>query len=39
MIVAGAAGMGAVERFVLGSVSEQITRRAVCDVLIVRADK
>lgn len=39
LIVAGAAGMGAVERFVLGSVSEQITRRAVCDVLIVRADK
>lgn len=36
LIVAGATGLGALERFILGSVSEHITRRARCDVLIVR---
>lgn len=36
LIIAGATGLGAVERFIIGSVSEQIARRAKCDVLIVR---
>lgn len=39
LIIVGAVGMGAVERFVLGSVSEQISRRAACDVLIVRSQE
>lgn len=36
LIVAGATGMNAVERFLIGSVTESITRYAKCDVLIVR---
>ena len=36
LIVAGATGINAVERLFIGSVSENITRRAKCDVLIVR---
>ncbi len=36
LIVAGATGLNAVERFFIGSVSEHITRYAKCDVLIVR---
>ncbi|TRM12954.1 universal stress protein [Lentibacillus cibarius] len=36
LIVCGATGMGAVERFLIGSVSENITRHANCDVLVVR---
>ncbi|NGP46390.1 universal stress protein [Bacillaceae bacterium SIJ1] len=36
LIVSGATGLNAVERLVLGSVSEAITRHAPCDVLIVR---
>ncbi|RKD76040.1 nucleotide-binding universal stress UspA family protein [Sinobaca qinghaiensis] len=36
LIIAGATGLGTVERFIIGSVSEQIARRAKCDVLIVR---
>lgn len=36
LIVAGATGLGAIEHFLLGSVSEHIARRARCDVLIVR---
>ncbi|HLS08231.1 universal stress protein [Lentibacillus sp.] len=36
LIVCGATGMGAVERFLIGSVSESITRYASCDVLVVR---
>ncbi|WP_252312466.1 universal stress protein [Sinobaca sp. H24] len=39
LIIAGAAGTGAVERLILGSVSEHIVRRASCDVLIVRKKK
>lgn len=39
LIIAGAAGTGAVERLILGSVSEHIVRRATCDVLIVRKKK
>ncbi|MFD1851881.1 universal stress protein [Oceanobacillus bengalensis] len=36
LIICGATGMGAVERFLIGSVSENITRHASCDVLVVR---
>lgn len=36
LVVAGATGLNAVERLVIGSVSESITRKAPCDVLIVR---
>ncbi|TFJ92545.1 universal stress protein [Lentibacillus salicampi] len=36
LIICGATGMGAVERFLIGSVSESITRYASCDVLVVR---
>lgn len=38
LIVTGATGLNAVERFLIGSVSEHITRHAACDVLIVRSD-
>ncbi|GAB3791935.1 universal stress protein [Virgibacillus kimchii] len=36
LIICGATGMNAVERFLIGSVSESIARYATCDVLIVR---
>lgn len=36
LIVCGASGINSVERFFLGSVSENIARNAPCDVLIVR---
>ncbi|MEN2769147.1 universal stress protein [Ornithinibacillus xuwenensis] len=36
LIICGATGMNAVERFLIGSVSESITRHAACDVLVVR---
>lgn len=36
LIVCGATGLNAVERFFIGSVSENITRRSTCDVLVVR---
>lgn len=36
LIICGATGLNAVERFFMGSVSEHITRYAQCDVLIVR---
>ena len=36
LIICGATGMTAVERFLIGSVSESITRHATCDVLVVR---
>lgn len=36
LIVVGATGLNAIERFLIGSVSENIVRRASCDVLIVR---
>jgi nucleotide-binding universal stress UspA family protein len=39
LIICGATGMSAVERFFIGSVSEHITRSAHCDVLIVRTEK
>ncbi|MUV39321.1 putative universal stress protein [Lentibacillus sp. JNUCC-1] len=36
LIVCGATGMNAMERFLIGSVSESIARYATCDVLVVR---
>ncbi|WP_449355613.1 universal stress protein [Virgibacillus natechei] len=36
LIICGATGMNAVERFLIGSVSESITRYATCDVLVIR---
>jgi nucleotide-binding universal stress UspA family protein len=39
LIMCGATGLNAVERFFIGSVSEHITRYATCDVLIVRTDQ
>ena len=36
LIVVGATGLNAVERFLIGSVSESIARYAKCDVLIIR---
>ncbi|MFJ5621916.1 universal stress protein [Peribacillus loiseleuriae] len=39
LIVCGATGLNAVERFLIGSISENIVRNANCDVLIVRTDK
>ncbi|MEI5905469.1 universal stress protein [Bacillus spongiae] len=39
LIVCGATGLNAVERFFIGSVSEHITRSATCDVLVVRTKK
>lgn len=36
LIICGATGMNVVERFLIGSVSESITRHASCDVLVVR---
>ncbi|MDL4841335.1 universal stress protein [Aquibacillus rhizosphaerae] len=38
LIICGATGLNAVERFLIGSVSESITRYASCDVLVVRGD-
>lgn len=39
LILCGATGMNVVERFIIGSVSEHITRYATCDVLVVRTQK
>ncbi|MEK4875640.1 universal stress protein [Bacillus sp. FSL W8-0102] len=39
LIICGATGMNAVERFLIGSVSEHIARSSRCDVLIVRTNK
>lgn len=39
LIICGATGLNAMERFFIGSVSEHITRYAKCDVLVVRPDK
>ncbi|KGP73636.1 universal stress protein [Pontibacillus yanchengensis] len=39
LIICGATGLNAVERFFIGSVSEHITRYASCDVLVIRADQ
>ncbi|MGN8645794.1 universal stress protein [Gracilibacillus sp. HCP3S3_G5_1] len=37
LIICGATGMNRVERFLIGSVSENIARYAACDVLVVRS--
>jgi nucleotide-binding universal stress UspA family protein len=39
LIVCGATGLNAMERLLIGSVSEHITRYAKCDVLVVRTEK
>ncbi|HZG70526.1 MAG TPA: universal stress protein [Chondromyces sp.] len=39
LIICGATGLNAMERFLIGSVSEHITREANCDVLVVRTNK
>jgi nucleotide-binding universal stress UspA family protein len=39
LILCGATGMNAFERFLIGSVSEHIIRFAPCDVLVVRTEK
>lgn len=39
LIICGATGLNAVERFFIGSVSEHITRYANCDVLVVRPEQ
>lgn len=39
LIICGATGLNAVERFFIGSVSEHITRYAPCDVLVIRTNK
>lgn len=39
LIICGATGMNAVERFFIGSVSEHIIRYAKCDVIVVRTEK
>ncbi len=36
VIVVGSHGRGAIERLLLGSVSEQVVRHAPCPVLVVR---
>lgn len=38
LIMIGATGLNAVERILIGSVTEFVTRTAVCDVLVVRTD-
>ncbi|EGA91341.1 nucleotide-binding protein, UspA family [Planococcus donghaensis MPA1U2] len=39
VIICGATGLNAAERFVMGSVSERIVRTAKCDVLVVRREQ
>lgn len=36
LIIVGATGLGAIERILMGSVSENVVRHATCDVLVVR---
>lgn len=38
LIMIGATGLNAVERLLIGSVTEYVTRTALCDVLVVRTD-
>ncbi|WP_057894141.1 universal stress protein [Lacticaseibacillus brantae] len=38
LIMIGATGLNAVERLLIGSVTEYVTRNALCDVLVVRTD-
>ena len=37
--MSGTSGLNAVERFIVGSVSESIVRHAPCDVLVVRTEE
>lgn len=39
LIMIGATGLNAVERILIGSVTEYVTRIAKCDVLVVRTDE
>lgn len=39
LIVIGATGLNAVERFLIGSVTEYVTRTARCDVLVCRSQE
>jgi len=39
LIVCGAQGLNAVERYLMGSVSQHIVRSSHCDVLVVRTDE
>ena len=39
LIMSGTSGLNAVERFIVGSVSEAIVRHAPCDVLVVRTEE
>ncbi|MFC4409792.1 universal stress protein [Chungangia koreensis] len=39
LIICGATGLNAMERFLIGSVSEMIVRTAKCDVLVVRTEE
>ena len=39
LIMCGTSGLNAVERFIVGSVSEAIVRHAECDVLVVRTEQ
>ncbi|RFU70759.1 universal stress protein [Peribacillus saganii] len=39
LIICGATGLNAVERLLIGSVSEHITRSSPCDVLVVRTQQ
>ncbi len=38
LIMIGATGLNGVERLLIGSVTEYVTRNAPCDVLVVRTD-
>lgn len=38
LIICGATGRGRLERFMMGSVSQEIVRSAKCDVLVIRTD-
>ncbi|RFU67748.1 universal stress protein [Bacillus sp. V59.32b] len=39
LIICGATGLNAIERLMLGSVSDYVTRHAACDVLVIRSEK
>ncbi|HCT0355193.1 TPA: universal stress protein [Staphylococcus pseudintermedius] len=39
LVMCGTSGLNAVERFIVGSVSEAIVRHSACDVLVVRTEQ
>lgn len=39
LVICGTSGLNAVERFIVGSVSEAIVRHSPCDVLVVRTEE